>query len=79
MIFFWKISQGLVSGYDLQFTVNARTGRWAVPDPFPCHEVPAKVKRAKESSLRIKGVQLFNLLPKVLRDSDHRDILMWQK
>ena len=30
------------------------------------------------SSLRIKGVQLFNLLPKVLRDANHQDILMWK-
>ena len=30
IIFIWKISQGLVSGYHFPFT-NNRTGRWAVP------------------------------------------------
>ena len=67
-----------MSGYDLKFSKSDRTGRWAVPDPFPGREVPANVRRAKESCLRIKGVQLFNLLPKVLRDANHRDILMWK-
>ena len=78
MIFIWKISQGLVSGYKFQFFENPRTGRWAVPDPLSGREVPAMVSRAKENSLRIKGVKLFNLLPKVLRNANHQDTLMWK-
>ena len=31
MIFVWKISQGLVAGYDLHFTHCARKGRMAIP------------------------------------------------
>ena len=61
MIFIWKISQGMVSGYDIPFTVNSRTGRWATPANMPRQDVPASVRRAKENSLRVRGVQLFNL------------------
>ena len=52
MIFIWKISQGLVAGYDLKFTENERTGHWAVPDLFTGCELPANVRKAKESSLQ---------------------------
>ena len=78
MIFIWKISQGLVSGYDIQFTHNSRTGRWAVPDQVPDRGVSPKVRKAKENCLRIKGVQLFNLLPQVLRTANHADVIMWK-
>ena len=63
IIFIWKISQGLVSGYQIPFHNNSRTGRWAVPTEVLRQGVPAVVRTAKESSLRVKGCQLFNLLP----------------
>ena len=78
MIFIWKISQGLVSGYKIPFSVNSRTGRWAVPAQLPAQATPSSVKAAKECSLRVKGCQLFNLLPMVLRNSNHGDILMFK-
>ena len=78
MIFIWKLSQGLVSGYSIPFTTNSRTGRWAVPAELSRQAVPSTVKRAKENSLRVKGAQLFNLLPAVLRNADHGDIAMWK-
>ena len=78
MIFVWKISQGLVSGYDIPFTVNSRTGRWGTPAAVLRQGVPAAVRKAKETSLRVRGVQLFNLLPAVLRNADHHDVLMWK-
>ena len=78
MIFIWKISQGLVSGYDINFTMNPRTGRWAVPAKMPKQGVPSSVCNAKANSLRIKGVQLFNLLPAVLRGANHGDVLMFK-
>ena len=78
MIFIWKVSQGLVSGYDIPFTTNSRTGRWAVPAQVQRQGVPASVRRAKENSLRIKGARLFNLLPQVLRNANHGDVLMWK-
>ena len=78
IIFIWKISQGLVSGYQIPFSVNSRTGRWAVPAQLCAQATSAKVKTAKECSLRVKGCQLFNLLPMVLRNSNHGDILMFK-
>ena len=78
VIFIWKISQGLVSGYKIPFTHNDRTGRWAVPAEVPHHNVPGNVKLAKLNSLRVRGCQLFNLLPAVLRSADHGDTLMFK-
>lgn len=78
IIFIWKISQGLVSGYKIPFSVNSRTGRWAVPAQLSTQATPASVKAAKESSLRVRGCQLFNLLPASLRNSNHGDILMFK-
>ena len=66
IIFIWKISQGLVSGYDLAFTNNDRRGRTAVPNTIAMH-APAAVRRARECSLGVKGAKLFNLLPVWLR------------
>ena len=34
-----------------------------------CHAAPAAVKKAKESSLQVKGAQLFNCIPRELRDT----------
>ena len=67
-IFIWKISQGLVQGYSVEFTdVHGRRGRTALP-----HDVSqsscASVKRARESSLGAKGAKMFNLLPSSIRN-----------
>ena len=78
MIFIWKLSQGLVSGYKLDFIMNSRTWRWAVPEKLAGSRVPAAVLNAKANSLRIKGAQLFNLLPAVLRNASHGDIDMFK-
>ena len=78
IIFIWKLSQGLVSGYSIPFAVNERTGRWAVPAQLSKQAVPSSVRRAKESSMRVRGCQLFNLLPAVLRNANHGDILMFK-
>ena len=69
MIFVWKIAEGLVQGYDLEFsdTEHCRRGRMAVPRPF-VRTAPASVRRARESSLAVKGCQLFNLLPPNIRN-----------
>ena len=69
VIFLWKISEGLVKGYQVNFTDNdnGRRGRMAVPLPY-ARTAPAAVKRARESSLGVKGCQLFNLLPPNIRN-----------
>ena len=78
VIFIWKISQGLVSGYHLPFTpLSNRTGRKVVPAPVP-NTAPTVVKNARASSLAVKGAQLFNLLPVHIRNSEHGDIPMFK-
>ena len=78
VIFIWKIYQGLVERYDLTFTnPDSRTGRKDVP--YQVHRsAPACVRKARESSLKVKGVQLFNLLPVQLRNSEHGDVEMFK-
>ena len=78
IIFIWKISQGMISGYNIPFTRNSRTGRWAVPACLSGRGVSSNVRHAKESSLRVKGCQLFNILPAVLRNADHGDLPMFK-
>ena len=78
IIFIWKISQDLVLGYNVPFTFNSRTGRWAVPASTVCSRVPVTIRKAKENSLRVKGCMLFNLLQAVLRNANHRDTIMFK-
>ena len=68
----------MISGYNIPFSRNSRTGRWAVPSCLTGQGVSANVKHAKESSLRVKGCRLFNILPAVLRNADHGDLLMFK-
>ena len=78
VIFLWKITQGMVSGYSIPFTSKySRTGRKAVPAVVNL-TAPAAVRNARTGSLAVKGAQLFNLLPLQLRNSDHGDILMFK-
>ena len=71
IIFIWKISQDLVSGYSLPFTsLSDRTGRKAIPSPV-IQSVPAAVRNARAGSLSFRGAQLFNAMPLNLRNSDH--------
>ena len=79
VVFLWKISQGLVNGYSVQFTsASGRRGRTALP-----HEVvkssPASVRRARESSLGVKGARIFNLLPVELRNIDSNNVEVFKK
>ena len=69
IIFIWKISQGLVQGYNLQFVNSDRRGRLGLPHAVHRH-APAAVRRAREASLGVKGVKIFNLLPVWIRNID---------
>ena len=71
-MFLWKISQGLVQGYSVEFVLSSRRGRLAVIPPYS-RKVQAKVRNARESSLAIKGAKIFNLLPAYIRDIDGSD------
>ena len=66
IIFIWILCQGLVSGYKLPFYVHERRGLLVSVPPFSQNS-PAAVRRARESSLQVKGARLFNLLPKEIR------------
>ena len=67
-----------MEGYSKPFTCNSRTGRWAVPARVGGSEVASEVRQAKEKSLRVRGCRLFNLLPAILRNADHGDVLMFK-
>jgi hypothetical protein len=67
IIFVWKLSQGLVGGYSLPFQCSDRRGR-TVLVPSMVSGSAAAVKKARESSLQVKGARLYNLLPKDMRD-----------
>ena len=69
ILFLWKISQGKVSGYDIEFVTSDRRGRYAVPKPV-VRSATANVRRAREGSLGVRGEQLFNLLPAHIRSSN---------
>ena len=68
IIFLWKVAQGLVSGYNATFFQSERRGRMMVLPPL-CHKAPAAVRRARESSLQVKGAKLFKCSPRQLRDT----------
>ena len=68
IIFLWKVGQGLVKGYDVSFTQHERRGRLMKLAPL-CNTAPAAVKRARESSLQVRGAKLFNTIPRDLRDT----------
>ena len=67
IIFLWKISQGLVRGYDVTFLHSERRGRTIVPNKI-VKSSPASVRKAREWSLGVRGAQLFNILPVTLRN-----------
>ena len=78
IIFVWKNSQQMVSGYTIPFTTTcSRTGRKAVPAPVP-QSARAAVRQARAGTLAVRGAQLFNTMPASLRNSDHGDILMFK-
>ena len=75
VVFLWKISQGLVEGYDVNFTSGGlRRGRTIIPNPVN-KNAPSLVKSAKERSLGVRGARIFNLLPESLRimNTEHVD------
>ena len=67
LIFLWKISQGLASGYGVNFTSEGlRRGRIIIPNVVN-RGAPKMVQNARERSLGVRGALLFNLLPDNLR------------
>ena len=63
IVFLWRVSQGMVSGYNIQFSSkDGQRGRSALLHSLLLSS-PASVRRAREYSLGVKGARLFNLIP----------------
>ena len=78
ILFLWKLSQGLVHGYEVQFTSSSgRRGRTALPNPI-VQSSPALVRNAREASLGVKGARIFNLLPAYIRNIDSDSVDMFK-
>ena len=77
MCFIWKLSQGLISGYSVKWQWSDRRGRFAVPNSVAVN-APAVVRKARERTLGVHGVHLFNLLPKQLRNENSGDFLLFK-
>ena len=54
----WKISQGMVGGYDVRFSYSPRRGRLIIPNQI-VSSAPALVRRAREASLSVKYLIFF--------------------
>ena len=67
VIFIWKLSQNLIKGYNLEFKSDNRRGRLAI-EKSSNQRCPTSVRNARLSSLAVKGVRIFNMMPKELRD-----------
>ena len=67
--FLWKLSRGLISGYNVKWQRSDRQGLYAVPTPL-ARGAPAAVRRARERSLSVRGAKIFNLLPASLRNEE---------
>ena len=68
VIFVWKIANGLVDGYKLEFAnEGTRRGRECVVADI-VRSSPVSVRRAREKSISVKGARMFNMLPPYLRN-----------
>ena len=75
--FLWKLSQGLIDGYEITWQWSDRRGRLAVPTPIP-RAAPSSVRSAREKSLSVHGAHLFNMLPKSLRNENSADFPLFK-
>ena len=74
VIFLWKISQGMVSGYDLQFTSDmGRRARVIIPKAV-VRAAPSAVRNARERSLGVRGAHIFNLLAEHIRSMNNEHV-----
>ena len=63
----------MIDGYEIDWTHSERRGRFAVPRQIK-QNASAKVRKARENSLAVHGVRVFNLLPMSLRNENSRDL-----
>ena len=67
ILFIWKVLQGYTKGYTMNSMESPRRGRLVIVPNYSAG-APSAVKRAKEASLAVQGAQLFNIIPRHLRD-----------
>ena len=75
--FLWKLNQGLIDGYSINWQWNDRRGRLAIPHSIP-PSAHSTVKKARERSLGVHGARLFNILPAHLRNEDSGDFELFK-
>ena len=75
--FLWKLSQGLIKGFEVQWQWSDRRGRLAIPASIPGN-APTSVKHAREKFLNVHGAKMFNLLPKSLRNENAADFPLFK-
>ena len=79
VIFLWKISQGMVQGYNVEYTsVIGRRGRTALPRNV-VQSSSSLVRKARESSIGAKGARIFNLLPAHIRNVNADNVDSFKK
>ena len=66
IIYVWKILEGFVPNCGIETITNERLGRFCKLPPLK--KCPTKVSKLRENSFQIKGPQLFNSLPKEIRE-----------
>ena len=79
IIILWKISQGLAHGYHVEFTgAHGRRGRLALPKNVVQASSPL-VRKARESSLGVKGARMYNLLPSHIRNINSENVAQFKQ
>ena len=79
VIFLWKISQGMVQGYNVEYTsVIGLRGRTALPRNV-VQSSSSLVRKARESSIGVKGARIFNLLPAHIRNVNADNVDSFKK
>ena len=61
--FLWKLSQGMINGFEINWQWSDRRGRLAVPASIPSN-AHSNVKKARERFLNVHCARLLNLLTK---------------
>ena len=73
-----KISQGLVSGYEVEFSSGGLSrGRHIIPKTVN-RSATVLVRNARERSLGVRGAHLFNLLPDSIRTMNTEHVEMFK-
>ena len=75
--FLWKLSQGLVEGYSINWQWSERRGRLTIPNTI-VRDAPAKVRQARERTLGVHGARLFNILPRQLINENSEDFPLFK-